>query len=105
MLSAPLATLTVPLLLKARLVTSAPPLAATVTVPPLVKRSGDVQQVPALIVVPFPIVRVPRLSRVVVPLRPTSAGPCSVVVPCRVRAVGVVAGEVRALVADPLIVL
>src|SRR5215471_18648418 len=106
MLSVPLATLTVPLLLNARLVVLATPVpAATVRVPPLVKWSGDTQQLPALTVVPGPMVRVPRLLRVVVPFSLTSPVPFRAVVPWRVRAVGVVAGEVRLLRAVPLIVV
>src|SRR5262249_24256042 len=52
-----------------------------------------------------PMVRVPRLLRVVVPFSLTSPVPFRAVVPWRVRAVGVVAGEVRLLRAVPLIVV
>src|SRR5215469_3172728 len=98
--------LTVPLLAKARLVTVAVLVpAATVSVPPLLKWSGCTQQTDAPIVVPAAIVRVPRLLRVVVPLSSSSPEPCSAVAPCRVSAVGVLVGDVRALVAVPLIVV
>src|SRR6516165_5005905 len=103
MLNVASARLTVPLLLKARLVMATSPCA--LTVPALVKWSGAVQQLVALIVVKFPMVRVPRLSRVVVPPRSPSAGSFRAVVPWRVRAVGAVVGEVRTLVAAPLIVV
>src|SRR6516164_10461602 len=91
--------LTVPLLLNAMLVMVAVLVpAATVSVPPLVRLSGATQQTEPPIVVPPCIVRVPRLFRVVVPLSSTSPDPWTVVAPCRVSAVGVLVGDVMALV-------
>src|SRR5579864_482531 len=95
--------LTVPLLLKAMLVTVAVLVpAATVRVPPLVKLSGATQQTDPPTVVPPCIVKVPRLLRVVVPLSSTSPDPVTVVAPWRVTAVGVLVGDVMVLVAVPL---
>src|SRR5580704_14286953 len=106
MVSVPPVTLTVPLLLKARLLVVAVPLpAATVRVPLLVKLSGDAQQVPAPTLAPVFMVSVPVLLRVVVPCRSTSPDPSSVVAPWKASTTGAVVGEVRFLVAVPLIVV
>src|SRR6266550_1952737 len=88
--SVPLLTLTVPLLVKARLLVVAVPVpVATMSVPLLLNVSGATQQVDALIV-PICQVRVPWFFRLVVPLRSTGPEPIRVVGPWRVRAVGVV---------------
>src|SRR5580704_736853 len=106
MVSVPLLTLTAPLLLNCRkLVVAVPVPAATTRVPLLLKLSGDTQQLDPPIMVPVFMVRVPVLLRVVVPLSSTSPDPASVVWPWKARTTGAEVGEVRFLVAVPLMVV
>src|SRR5215469_4539084 len=80
-------------------------LAATVTVPPLVKRSGLAQQIPASNVVPGFAVSDPSLLRVAAVPRSTGPVPLTVVLPRKVTVIGLPLGENASLVAAPLIVV